>query len=404
MHNLSKMMVIPYSAGDATQLEMPAECACMRTKHTKTYSDYRIYKSMNVPVVLNRQASSNQSYSTGYEPGYHYYLKTHDLSYDLLHDLQKSLKNPKPCHRSNSRINNTKTQHNLYDIALTYSEPAFNKTRWGNIPKLAHDNYDEWKSDMIVILSPMKAYAIVTGENPELQPLDFDHNDNYDDWKAKEAKAALMIRLSCSPEVWLIVKGIPNPHDIWNTLETSLDTAGSYTGRQDILRQFMASRPKEDEPLKTYFTKLSNYRIQLDHTDNAVTNRDFRTQIFTSLPSQYAMILIVLKHRSPLPTPEEAMHDLLEEETTASLTKELGDASTGATLLTQRGSYRGCGYGGRGGRGGRGGLGGCCGHSGHGGSSGTKDSHESKCTYCKIDSHTTDACRKWKCAQEGRTN
>jgi len=25
MHNLSKMMVIPYSAGDATQLEMPAE-------------------------------------------------------------------------------------------------------------------------------------------------------------------------------------------------------------------------------------------------------------------------------------------------------------------------------------------------------------------------------------------
>jgi hypothetical protein len=27
MHNLAKMMVIPYSAGDATQLEMPAEWA-----------------------------------------------------------------------------------------------------------------------------------------------------------------------------------------------------------------------------------------------------------------------------------------------------------------------------------------------------------------------------------------
>ena len=51
MHNLSKMMVIPYSAGDATQLEMPAECACMRKRHTKTYSDYRVYKSMNVPVL-----------------------------------------------------------------------------------------------------------------------------------------------------------------------------------------------------------------------------------------------------------------------------------------------------------------------------------------------------------------
>jgi hypothetical protein len=28
-------------------------------------------------------------------------------------------------------------------------------------------------------------------------------------------------------------------------------------------------------------------------------------------------------------------------------------------------------------------------------------SHESKCTYCKIDSHITDACRKRKRAQEG---
>jgi hypothetical protein len=115
------------------------------------------------------------------------------------------------------------------------------------------------------------------------------------------------------------------------------------------------------------------------------------------------MILMVLKHRRPLPTPEEAMHDLLEEETTASLTKELGDASTWAALFSQQGSYRGRGRG-HGGRGGRGGHGGCSGHGGHGGSSGTGDCHESKCTYCKIDSHTTDACRKRKRAQEGGNN
>jgi hypothetical protein len=86
------------------------------------------------------------------------------------------------------------------------------------------------------------------------------------------------------------------------------------------------------------------------------------------------------------------MHDLLEEETTASLTKELGDASTGAALLSQHGGYRGRG------------RGGCGGRAGHGGSGGTGNSHESKCTYCKIDSHTTDACRKCKGAQEGGNN
>jgi len=251
---------------------------------------------------------------------------------------------------------------------------------------------------MIPVLTDMRAYAIITGDDPEPQPIHLDYDDNYDDWKAKEVEASSIIRLSCSPEVRRIVKGIRNPHEMWNVLETSLDTAGSYMGRQDILRQFRACRPKEDEPLETYFTKLSNYRIQLDHTDDPITDRDFRTQIFKSLPSQYVMILMALKHRRPLPTPEEAMHDLLQDETTASLTKELGDASTGATLFSHHGGYCGCGCGGHGGCGGRGGR------SGHDGSSGTGASYESKFTYCKIGSHTTDACRKRKSAQEGGNN
>jgi len=34
----------------------------------------------------------------------------------------------------------------------------------------------------------MRAYAIVTGEDPEPPPPDFDHNDNYLDWKDKELR------------------------------------------------------------------------------------------------------------------------------------------------------------------------------------------------------------------------
>jgi len=130
---------------------------------------------------------------------------------------------------------------------------------------------------MIIILSAMRAYAVVTREDLEPQQRDFDHDDNYDDWKAKEAEPVSIIRHSCSPEVWRIVKGIRNLHKMWNTLETTLDTTRSYTGRKDILRRFRACRPKYDEPLKVYFTKLSNNRIQLDHTDDAITDRDFCT-------------------------------------------------------------------------------------------------------------------------------
>jgi hypothetical protein len=69
------------------------------------------------------------------------------------------------------------------------------------------------------------------------------------------------------------------------SLKTCLDTAGSYIGRQDILSQFHGGRPKEDEPLKAYFTKLSNYHIQLDHTDDAHRSRFPHTNIHITVIS-----------------------------------------------------------------------------------------------------------------------
>jgi len=72
----------------------------------------------------------------------------------------------------------------------------------------------------------------------------------------------------------------------------------------------------------------------------------------------------------------------------------------GAAHSSQHRACRGRGRG-RGGCGGRAGRKEHSGHYGHRGIGGTRDSHESKCTYCKIDSHTTDACRKRKRTQEG---
>jgi len=40
----------------------------------------------------------------------------------------------------------------------------------------------------------MRPYAFVTGDDAELQPLDLHHDDNYDDWKAKEAEATSSVR------------------------------------------------------------------------------------------------------------------------------------------------------------------------------------------------------------------
>jgi len=91
---------------------------------------------------------------------------------------------------------------------MSSSEPAFNMTRWGDIPKLTHPNHDEWNDNSILIVSAMWAYAIVTRDDPEPQLLDFNHDWNHEVRKPKEAKAASMIRLSCSPDVQRIIKGM----------------------------------------------------------------------------------------------------------------------------------------------------------------------------------------------------
>jgi hypothetical protein len=74
----------------------------------------------------------------------------------------------------------------------------------------------------------------VTRDDSEPQPIDFDHDDNMDDLKATPAKAESIINLSCSSEARRIVKVMRNSLEISNTLETSLDTAGSYISRQDL--------------------------------------------------------------------------------------------------------------------------------------------------------------------------
>jgi hypothetical protein len=65
--------------------------------------------------------------------------------------------------------------------SITSSELAFNKTRWGDIPKLTHANYNEWEVDMILILAAVRAHTIFSRDDRELHPLDFDNDDNDDD-------------------------------------------------------------------------------------------------------------------------------------------------------------------------------------------------------------------------------
>jgi len=78
----------------------------MRPGHTPN----AVYNITNVPVLENTTHVAI-SISTGYEPSYRYYLNSHNFSPDFFQDHHWSLKNPKPRHCSNNRINSSKTHH-----------------------------------------------------------------------------------------------------------------------------------------------------------------------------------------------------------------------------------------------------------------------------------------------------
>jgi len=122
------------SAGDArlswrcqTQMEMPAECACMRRRHTR-HTPNTAYISSWMYLYFRIQASNNQYISSGCEPGYRYNLNLTIFLWSCSRSSTQSLKNPKPCHCSNSLIESTKTQHHHEQSPRSYND--FFRTRF----------------------------------------------------------------------------------------------------------------------------------------------------------------------------------------------------------------------------------------------------------------------------------
>jgi len=147
--------------------------------------------------------------------------------------------------------------------SISSSKPTSTEAWSGNISKLSHTNSDKLKDDMILILSAMRVYAIVTRGNLEPLSLDVDYHHNYDGSKAKETKAACIISLSSSLIIWHIIIGVRYSYKMWNSLDSSLDIARSNIGKREILHQFCACRAKDVKHLKRYLPMLNIHRIPL---------------------------------------------------------------------------------------------------------------------------------------------
>jgi hypothetical protein len=248
----------------------------------------------------------------------------------------------------------------------------------GTIELLESTNYATWKRQCSGVLKGIKAWRIVLGEEQQPNnPVGFTspavaERAVYNDYMTRRDQASAIISGSCCNKVQVYVEEIDDPAEMWTVLATRMDAAGTVVGRMTLRRKFHALRPVAGEPINTYFSRLMEVKNQLIGTAEAICDAEFKTHVYTSLPSMFAVIVIILQSRADTTIPQ-ILEALKEHEQNQAMTVT-PDAVSEALYTQQAG--RSSSQRGRGGR--RGNQG--------------KERPQKWCDSCKTVGHNTANC------------
>jgi len=248
----------------------------------------------------------------------------------------------------------------------------------GVVDLLESTNYATWKRNCGRILQGIRAWSIVVGEEEEpnnpigFTPAAVAERAVYNDYLQRQAQAAAIIYGSCSIMVKVHLDGINSPAEMWTILAARMDAASTAVGRMTLFRKFNTLRPTAGQPINTYFAQLLEIKNQLLGSAEAIHDVAFKTHIFTTLPSLFAVTVEILQSRVDL-TIQELLDALKEcEQNKAMITKP--DAVSEALYSQQGGRGRG-------------------GHRGRGKYQG-RQGRNRWCDSCNTSTHNTEYC--WK--------
>jgi hypothetical protein len=189
----------------------------------------------------------------------------------------------------------------------------------GTIELLEGTNYATWKRQCGRVLKGIKAWKIVLGEEqPPNNPVGFAaaavaERAVYDNYTTRRDQASAIICGSCSNEVQIQIEEIDDPAEMWTTIAKKMDATSTVVGRMTLRRKFHALRPVAGEPIATYFSRLMEVKNQLVGTVEAISDAEFKNLIFTSLPTMFDVIVIILQARGDA-TLQEVQDALKEHE------------------------------------------------------------------------------------------
>ena len=177
--------------------------------------------------------------------------------------------------------------------ALGNLEKETYQCKYGEMAKLNHLNYSQWRRDIEFFLQAEQALSIVLGE--EVRPQGPSTKSN--DFDKRAGIGAAIIHASCETSVKAYLHGLRDPHAMWEELKAKLDTANSRAGRTAILRKFNQLRPASDISVADYITQHLECSKELSGTEQAIPKETFISHLLTTLPKSFDSIIDIITHR-----------------------------------------------------------------------------------------------------------
>jgi hypothetical protein len=208
----------------------------------------------------------------------------------------------------------------------------------GSFDLLTSENYASWSKNMRRILRSTGGWDIVNGEEEAPQQPAPNASNNvrqaFINFNERKEDAATYIYNGCSKHVKVMIDGTDDPQEMWEKLESKLNTASTALGRQQLYQKFGTMKPRPGVPIADYFTELEEIRSQIAGTEEAISDTAFKTHIFNSLPAAFAMTINNQQNR-PEATVESICNALIEDERLRSM-KTSADAAAEALTANSK--------------------------------------------------------------------
>ena len=210
-------------------------------------------------------------------------------------------------------------------------------------------NYVIWAQAMSSFLRGRKLWRIVTGDITEPEEIEGEDKskfaDRLEDWDSKNHQIITWVRNTCASSISLQFGRFTTAKSLWDFLAqryTTADLAHQY----QLLSTLYRMKQQPGQTINSFLFEIYHVWDQLTSSEPVFTDAS-NTETFTTYRDRQRLVLFLmaltddfehvrasLLHRSPLPTLDQAVTELLSEET------RLGPRKTPATdnvLATPKG-------------------------------------------------------------------